>query len=154
MGKILDLAEDLWAEKKDTFSHHPFGVPRGIELIDEHNSQRTWFYRGFSNSIIRETAEGLVIIDPGASFDINWKFKSVRDRFLRTERSIIPDKLNRIDNSIDIEDPTNLYSYNLDLKKFLTPEEELLYNQFCNNKYQWSYRIDNILNKIKEYIHD
>ncbi len=79
MGKILELAEDLWVGKKDTFSHHPFGAPRDIELINEINSQRTWFYRGFSNSIIRETDEGLIIVDPGALFDVNWKFKAVRE---------------------------------------------------------------------------
>ena len=79
MGKILDLAEDLWVGRKDTFSHHPFGIPRGLELINEYNSQRTWFYRGFSNSIIRETNEGLIIIDPGADFDVNQKFKALRE---------------------------------------------------------------------------
>ncbi|MFW9879644.1 MAG: alkyl sulfatase dimerization domain-containing protein [Candidatus Thorarchaeota archaeon] len=79
MGKILDLAEDLWVGRKNTFSHHPFGVPRGLELINEHDSQRTWFYRGFSNSIIRETNEGLIIVDPGADFDIDQKFKAVRE---------------------------------------------------------------------------
>jgi len=78
MGKILELAEDLWVGKTDTFSHHPFGEPRDIELIKELNSQKTWFYRGFSNSIIRETDEGLIIVDPGALFDVNWKFKAVR----------------------------------------------------------------------------
>ncbi|MHA1930988.1 MAG: alkyl sulfatase dimerization domain-containing protein [Promethearchaeota archaeon] len=79
MGKILDLAEDLWTGRKDTFSYHPFGVPRGLELISELNSQRTWFYRGFSNSIIRETEEGLIIIDPGANFDVDKKFKAIRE---------------------------------------------------------------------------
>ncbi|MFX1501070.1 MAG: alkyl sulfatase dimerization domain-containing protein [Promethearchaeota archaeon] len=79
MGKILDIAEDLWVGRKDTYSHHPFGVPRDLELINKYNSQRTWFYRGFSNSIIRETSEGLVIVDPGAIFDVHTKFKAVRE---------------------------------------------------------------------------
>ncbi len=79
MGKILDFAEDLWVGRKNTYSNHPFGVPRGLELINEYNSQRTWFYRGFSNSIIRETSEGLVIVDPGAIFDVHTKFKAVRE---------------------------------------------------------------------------
>ena len=79
MGKILDHAEDLWKGRIDTFSYHPFGVPRGLELISEYNSQRTWFYRGFSNSIIRETDEGLIIIDPGADFDVNRKFNTIRE---------------------------------------------------------------------------
>jgi len=78
MGKILDLAEDLWNGRKNTFSYHPFGVPRGLELINEYNIQSTWFYRGFSNSIIRETNEGLLIIDPGAIFDVHTKYQALR----------------------------------------------------------------------------
>jgi alkyl sulfatase BDS1-like metallo-beta-lactamase superfamily hydrolase len=89
MGKILDLAEDLWVGKKDTYSHHPFGMPRDLELIDEHNSQRTWFYRGFSNSIIRETDEGLVIIDPGANFDVHTKFKALREETTQIISTVI-----------------------------------------------------------------
>ena len=77
MGEILELAEALWNGEKDTYSHHPFGLPYGLELINTSNSQRTWFYRGFSNSIVRETEEGLVIVDPGAMFDVNAKFSAV-----------------------------------------------------------------------------
>jgi len=78
MGKVLELAEDLWTGKKDTFTYHPFGMPRGLELIDDRDSNRTWFYRGFSNTIIRETDEGLIIVDPGALFDIRERFRAVR----------------------------------------------------------------------------
>jgi len=78
MGEILELAEALWNGEKDTYSFHPFGFPRGMELIDTTNSQRTWFYRGFSNSIIRETDDGLIIVDPGAIFDVNEKFAAVK----------------------------------------------------------------------------
>ena len=77
MGEILELAEALWNGEKDTYSFHSFGFPRGMELIDRSNSQRTWFYKGFSNSIIRETEEGLFIVDPGAIFDVNEKFSAV-----------------------------------------------------------------------------
>lgn len=79
MGKILELAEALWNVEKTTFSYHPYGIPRGIEMINEYNSQRTWFYRGFSNSIIRETQDGLIIVDPGALFDVTGKFRAVRE---------------------------------------------------------------------------
>ncbi len=79
MGEILELAEALWNGEKDTYSFHPFGFPRGMELINTSNSQRTWFYRGFSNSIIRETEKGLIIVDPGAIFDVNEKFRAVED---------------------------------------------------------------------------
>ena len=89
MGKILDLAEDLWVGRKDTYSHHPFGMPRDLELISEHNSQRTWFYRGFSNSIIRETNEGLVIVDPGANFDVHTKFKALREETTQQVNTVI-----------------------------------------------------------------
>jgi alkyl sulfatase BDS1-like metallo-beta-lactamase superfamily hydrolase len=89
MGKILDLAEDLWIGRKDTYSHHPFGMPRDLELISEFNSQRTWFYRGFSNSIIRETNEGLVIVDPGANFDVNEKFKALREETAQKVNTVI-----------------------------------------------------------------
>ncbi len=78
MGEILELAEALWKDEKDTFANHPFGLPYGLELIGTSNSQRTWFHRGFSNSIIRETGDGdLIIVDPGAIFDVNQKFKAV-----------------------------------------------------------------------------
>jgi len=74
MGEILDLAEALWTGRTDTFSAHPFGLPRGIELL----SERTWFYRGFANTIIRETDEGLILIDPAASWDTRIKFDAIR----------------------------------------------------------------------------
>ena len=74
MGEILDLAEALWQGETDTVTHHPFGLPRGIERLAE----GTWFYRGFSNTIIRETGDGLIIIDPAASFDTKIKFDAIR----------------------------------------------------------------------------
>ena len=74
MGKILELAEAIWKAEEDTFSNHPFGMPRGIEEI----AKKIWFYRGFSNSLICETEEGLIIVDPGAIFDSFNKFKAVR----------------------------------------------------------------------------
>ncbi|MFX1323768.1 MAG: alkyl sulfatase dimerization domain-containing protein [Promethearchaeota archaeon] len=79
MGKILEVAEALWNEEKTTFSYHPYGIPRGIEMINETNSQKTWFYKGFSNSIIRETGDGLIIVDPGALFDVIGKYRAVRE---------------------------------------------------------------------------
>ena len=74
MGEILDLAEALWTGRTDTFAAHPFGLPRGIEPL----SERTWFYRGFANTIIRETDEGLILIDPAASWDTKIKFDAIR----------------------------------------------------------------------------
>ncbi|MBW1788334.1 MAG: MBL fold metallo-hydrolase [Deltaproteobacteria bacterium] len=74
MGEILDLAEALWTGKTDTYSRHPFGRPRGIEAV----ADRTWFYRGFSNAVVRETDDGLIIIDPAAAFDTKVKFDGIR----------------------------------------------------------------------------
>jgi len=82
MGEILDLAEALWTGKKNTYTHHPFGFPRGIESI----ADGTWFCRGFSNAIARETPEGLMIVDPAAAFDTQIKFDAIR--------SVSSDRLN------------------------------------------------------------
>jgi alkyl sulfatase BDS1-like metallo-beta-lactamase superfamily hydrolase len=49
-------------------------MPRGIEKIAED----TWFYRGFSNAVIRETDKGLILIDPAASWDTKIKHEAVR----------------------------------------------------------------------------
>jgi len=74
MGEILELAEALWKGETDTFKNHPFGVPRGIEKI----ADSTWFYRGFANTIIRETGNGLVIVDPAAHWETKKKFEDIR----------------------------------------------------------------------------
>ncbi len=74
MDKILDLAEKLWNGETDTYLHHPFAEPYDIVEIKEN----LWFNRAFSNSIIRKTAEGLIIIDPAAQFDEAIRHKKVR----------------------------------------------------------------------------
>jgi len=62
MGEILELAEALWKGETDTYTHHPFGPPRGIEQITDN----TWFYRGFANTI-SYTYEQWCIIRYGTS---------------------------------------------------------------------------------------
>jgi len=74
MGEILELAEALWKGETDTYTHHPFGPPRGIEQITDN----TWFYRGFANTIVRETEDGLIIVDPAAMWDTRFKFDAIR----------------------------------------------------------------------------
>jgi glyoxylase-like metal-dependent hydrolase (beta-lactamase superfamily II) len=74
MGAVLELAEALWTGKTDTYQHHPFSQPHGLENVAEN----TWFYRGFSNSIFRGTAEGMVIIDPGSFWDSRLRFEAIR----------------------------------------------------------------------------
>lgn len=74
MGEILELAEALWREETDTYTHHPWGGPRAIEQI----SDGVWFHRGFANTIIVETDDGLILVDPAASWDTEIKYKAVR----------------------------------------------------------------------------
>ena len=74
MGAILELAEALWTGKTDTYQHHPFSPPHGLENVAED----TWFYRGFSNSIFRDTAEGMVIIDTGSFWDSRLRLDAIR----------------------------------------------------------------------------
>jgi len=82
MGEILELAESMWNGQTDTYASHPFGRPYGIERVAE----GTWFYKGFANTIIRETDDGLIIVDPGAFRDAGIKFTAVR--------SVTPQRLN------------------------------------------------------------
>ncbi len=81
MGKILELAEALWKGEDDVYSHHPFGPPYGTEPIAE----GAWFNKGFANTIIRKTEDGLIIVDPGGFFDSRNKFDSIR--------KVVPDPL-------------------------------------------------------------
>ena len=74
MGEILDLAEALWKGDVSTFQHHPFSPPHGLEKV----AGDTWFYRGFSNSIFRDTPQGLVIIDTGSFWDSRLRFDAIR----------------------------------------------------------------------------
>ena len=74
MGEILDLAEALWTGETDTYHHHPFSPPHGLEKV----ADDTWFYRGFSNSIFRDTPEGMVIVDTGSFWDSRLRFEAIR----------------------------------------------------------------------------
>ena len=74
MAEILKTAEALWKGKIDTYSKHPFDQPWGIEKITD----RIWFYKGFANTIILETGEGLIIVDPSAPWEAELKFSGIR----------------------------------------------------------------------------
>jgi alkyl sulfatase BDS1-like metallo-beta-lactamase superfamily hydrolase len=74
MGEILDLAEALWTGEATTYQHHPFSPPHGLEKVAED----TWFYRGFSNSIFRDTSEGMVVIDTGSFWDSRLRLDAIR----------------------------------------------------------------------------
>lgn len=74
MGKILEAAETLWVGDTTVYEQHPFGPPWGAEKITE----TTWFIKGFANTIVRETADGLVIIDPAGSMEVDKKYRAIR----------------------------------------------------------------------------
>ncbi|MBN2157687.1 MAG: MBL fold metallo-hydrolase [Candidatus Lokiarchaeota archaeon] len=85
MVNVLDLAEKLWTGQTNTYLCHPFAEPYDIEQIID----GLWFYKGFSNSIIRETSDGLILIDPAAQFDEAIRFTKVRSISKQKANSII-----------------------------------------------------------------
>src|SRR3712207_4140832 len=68
MGAILEAAEAAWA-----------GARAGVTRVIEEVAPRTWFYAGFANVVVRETDDGLIIIDPGAFNNARQKFEATRD---------------------------------------------------------------------------
>ncbi|MHA1821679.1 MAG: alkyl sulfatase dimerization domain-containing protein [Promethearchaeota archaeon] len=92
-NNIYELAEALWRGEVDVYQYHPFYFPYGtIKLTNRtavskgtegglsHNGSliNAWMHKGFSNTIIVETADGLIVIDPASSFDERMKFKALR----------------------------------------------------------------------------
>lgn len=67
MGEIMDAAEAMW-----------HGARRGPNGVLEAVAPRTWFYAGFANVVVRETDDGLIIIDPGAFNNAREKFAAIR----------------------------------------------------------------------------
>ncbi|MBU2547482.1 MAG: MBL fold metallo-hydrolase [Proteobacteria bacterium] len=74
MGEILDFAEAVWIGQADTYAHHPLSLPYGTDQVAE----STWFHKFFSNTVIRETSEGLVMVDPSGFLGPEIKFEAVR----------------------------------------------------------------------------
>lgn len=70
----MEFAGALWKKETDTYKCHPFGRPRGIEKI----GTDAWFHKGFSNTVIHERDEGLILIDPAASWDTKIKYAAIR----------------------------------------------------------------------------
>ena len=85
MGKILELAEQLWQGTVDTFQYHPFNEPFGIEKL----ADATWFVKGFSNTIVVETSNGLILIDPAASFEVDSKYKKIREQLKQPVQTVV-----------------------------------------------------------------
>ena len=67
MGAILEAAEAAWA-----------GAPSRLTRVIEEVAPRTWFYAGFANVVVRETDDGLTIVDPGAFNNARQKFEAIR----------------------------------------------------------------------------
>ncbi len=74
MAEILDVAERLWQGEIDTYSYHPFAPPYGLVEM----TPGWWFYKGFANTIVAQTDEGLIIIDPAAFIDTKIKYDAIR----------------------------------------------------------------------------
>jgi glyoxylase-like metal-dependent hydrolase (beta-lactamase superfamily II) len=74
MDEIMELAESLWQGETDTFANHPISSPYGMVEV----AKDTWFYKGFSNAILRATKDGLVLVDPGGVMDHKAKFEAIR----------------------------------------------------------------------------
>src|ERR1019366_3643850 len=62
MGRIRDLAEGLWSGRLDPAQHHPFAPLLDLEAVAE----RTAFVSSFANATAFDTAEGLVLVEPGS----------------------------------------------------------------------------------------
>lgn len=74
MGDILKTAEDLWTGRTDAYTKHPFAPPYGMEEV----AAGVHFFKGFANAVIIETADGLVIVDPGGLMDAKPKYDGIR----------------------------------------------------------------------------
>jgi len=70
----LDFAESLWHGESDTYGHHPLSTPYGVDQVAE----RTWFVKSLANTIVRETNDGLVLVDPSGFFGAKSRFEIVR----------------------------------------------------------------------------
>ena len=77
MGEVFETAEALWTGKTDTYTHHPMGLPYGLEEA----APGVHFFKGFANAIVVETSEGLVLVDPGGTMDAQPKYDGIRQAF-------------------------------------------------------------------------
>ena len=74
MGGVLKLAESLWNGEIDTYTYHPMSPPFAMEQLGE----GIWFHKEFANTVIAETNDGLIIVDPGSFRNGQLKFDAVR----------------------------------------------------------------------------
>lgn len=62
MTQIFEQSEALWKGEIDIHTYNPFQPLNEMVKI----AQDTWFFNGFSNMVVRETDDGLIVVDPGA----------------------------------------------------------------------------------------
>ena len=75
MGKITDVAEQLWDGRVSTETQHPFAAMHELEELDAGFA----FVSSFANVAAFDTADGLVLADTGSFFFT----RDVRDRLRR-----------------------------------------------------------------------
>ncbi len=73
MGVIAERAESAWQGELDA---HPWQGPNALERIAE----GVWFYHSFSNTVVFETDDGLVMVDPGIRNRSERRFEAVREQ--------------------------------------------------------------------------
>ncbi|RJP24747.1 MAG: MBL fold metallo-hydrolase [Candidatus Abyssobacteria bacterium SURF_5] len=61
MGAVLDLSEQLWTGKTNTYENHPFMALNEYDVVAE----RTIFYNSFAGVTAFGTDDGLVMVDTG-----------------------------------------------------------------------------------------
>lgn len=61
MTHIFEQSEALWKGEIDPAAISPFETSNEIVGLTDN----TWFFKGFSNMIVRDTKDGLIIVDPG-----------------------------------------------------------------------------------------
>ena len=71
MTTIAERAEQAWS---GLLEGHPWQGPNALEQMTE----GVWFYHSFSNTVIFETDDGLVIVDPGIENRSERRFEAVR----------------------------------------------------------------------------
>ena len=75
MGKVLELAEQLWTGKATTHDLQPVTSLLGLEEL----SRGFAFLSSFANVTLLDTGEGLVLIDAGSFFLAQQNYSQIRE---------------------------------------------------------------------------
>lgn len=85
METVLSVSEDLWTGNTTTYKHHPFGPPYALEQV----CPGVHFFKGFANTVIVETGEGLVMVDPAGVVDVSYKYPAIRNALSAPVHTVI-----------------------------------------------------------------